>query len=72
LSGVTMRQRQSSITTDTQLPVRSIGAACLADRGGAGGWAGACALNEAVSITADVKTPIALAKPAMSRSTSLP
>src|SRR4029450_13603966 len=35
LSGVTIRQRQSSVTTDTQLPVRSIGAACLADRGDA-------------------------------------
>src|SRR5262245_48283960 len=72
LSGVTMRHRQSSVTTDTQLPVRSIGADCLIDRGGAGVEAGACAPNEAVRITADVNTPIALEKPAMSRSISLP
>jgi hypothetical protein len=66
LSGVTIRQRQSSVTTDTQLPIKSIGADCLADRGGAGVGVGACAPNEAVRITADVKIPIALAKPAMS------
>ena len=37
LSGVTIRQRQSSVTSETQLPVRSIGAPSLGDRGGCGG-----------------------------------
>src|SRR6185436_16401723 len=37
LSGVTIRHRQSSVTSDTQLPVRSIGAPSLGERGGAGG-----------------------------------
>src|SRR4029453_5578528 len=35
--GVTMRQRQSSVTTATQLPVRSIGAPWRAVGGGPGG-----------------------------------
>src|SRR4029450_7538066 len=60
LSGVTMRQRQSSVTTDTQLPVRSIGAACLADRRDAGVGAGACGPNEGARDTAHLQTSISL------------
>src|SRR5579871_7021915 len=40
LSGVSMRQRQSSATIDTQLPVRSTGAASRPDFGGAAGGGG--------------------------------
>src|SRR2546425_68003 len=42
LAGVSMRQRQSSVTTETQLPVMSSGAASLAANSGGGpggGWA---------------------------------
>src|SRR5262245_29411326 len=40
-----MRQRQSSVTTDTQYPVRSIGAASFGFGGGtAAGWPPRCAL----------------------------
>ena len=35
--GVTIRHRQSSVTTATQLPMRSMGAACRAVSGGPGG-----------------------------------
>src|SRR5437764_10195145 len=35
--GVSIRQRQSSVTTDTQLPVMSIGAAAFGVGGGPGG-----------------------------------
>src|SRR5438876_12106184 len=40
LRGVTMRQRQSSDTTDTQYPVRSIGALSFGDLGGEGAAGG--------------------------------
>src|SRR4051812_47095084 len=41
--GVNIRQRQSSVTTDTQLPVMSIGAEAFGVAGGPGGGAPRCA-----------------------------
>jgi hypothetical protein len=38
-----MRHRQSSVTIETQYPVRSIGAPALAEAAGGGGATGACA-----------------------------
>ncbi len=63
--GVTNRHCQSSVTTDAQVPVKSIGADCLAVCCGAGGGGAPCACCAATETpaaqTADGQSPEELA-----------